>query len=98
MATVKVEISELRKNESAIQQQIRELSSLNARLESLLTRMESSWDGEASEAYMRLLRRYAQQTAKMVTVLEEYKGYVKNTADTFESMDKNSANRIRGSF
>jgi len=98
MAKVKVEVSELRNNESTLQQQITQLETLNSRLEALIVRMESSWEGEASEAYMRMMRRYAQQNAKMVKVLEEYKSYVKKAADTFESLDKSAAARIYGSF
>lgn len=98
MAKLKVEISGLRTNQANLEKQIAELESLNRRLETLLGRIESSWDGDASDSYIRVMRGYAQQAANMVEVLKEFKTYVNKTADTFETLDKTVASRIFGAF
>ena len=98
MAKFKVDITALRTDEKALDQQIQELTELNKRLETLLGRIESSWEGDASTTYLRVMRTYAAQAANMVEVLKEFKSYVNNAADTFETFDKKTASRIWGSF
>lgn len=98
MAKVKVEISALRTNQASLEKQIADLQALNTRLETLIARIESSWEGDASVSYIRVMRNYAQQAANMVQVLTEFKSYVNKTADTFETLDKNVASRIFGAF
>ena len=98
MAKVQVEITELRNNEKSIEQQIAQLESLNNRLTTLLARIESSWEGDASTAYIRTMRGYASQASNMVKVLDEFKKYVNSAASTFENLDSKSVSRINGSF
>ncbi|MBQ1931110.1 MAG: WXG100 family type VII secretion target [Lachnospiraceae bacterium] len=98
MAKLKVEISALRTNQTNLEKQIADLEALNRRLETLLARIESSWDGDASDSYIRVMRGYAQQAADMVKVLTEFKTYVNKTADTFENLDKKISSRIFGAF
>ena len=98
MAKVEVNITALKENESSLEQQITQLEALNSRLEALIGRIESSWEGDASAAYIRVMRNYAAQAANMVNVLNEFKKYVNNAADTFETLDKKAASRIKGSF
>jgi WXG100 family type VII secretion target len=98
MAKLKVEISALRTNQTNLEKQIADLEELNRRLETLLARIESSWDGDASDSYIRVMRGYAQQAADMVKVLTEFKTYVNKTADTFENLDKKISSRIFGAF
>ena len=98
MAKFKVDITALRTDEKSLDQQIQDLMELNKRLETLISRIESSWEGDASVAYVRMMRNYASQAANMVEVLKEFKSYVNNAANTFESFDKKTASRIWGSF
>ena len=98
MAKVEVNITALKENESSLEQQITQLEALNNRLESLIGRIESSWEGDASAAYIRVMRNYASQAANMVNVLNEFKKYVNNAANTFETLDKKSSSRIKSSF
>ena len=98
MAKLKIEISALRTNQTNLEKQIADLEALNSRLETLLARIESSWDGDASDSYIRVMRGYAQQAAEMVKVLTEFKSYVNKTADTFENLDKKISSRIFGAF
>ena len=98
MAKLKIEISALRANQANLEKQIADLEALNRRLETLLARIESSWDGDVSVSYIRVMRGYAQQAADMVKVLTEFKTYVNKAADTFESLDKKISSRIFGAF
>ena len=98
MAKFKVDISALRTDENSLEKQIQELQELNKRLETLLSRIESSWEGDASTAYIRMMRTYAAQAANMVEILKEFKSYVNKASNTFETFDKNTASRIWNSF
>ena len=98
MAKIRLDISELKNNEKSIEQHIAQLEALNSRLETLLARIESSWEGDASTAYIRVMRNYATQAADMVKALLEFKGYVNNATSTFETLDKSAASRINGAF
>ena len=98
MAKFKVDISALRTDERQLDKQIQELQELNKRLETLLGRIESSWEGDASTTYIRMMRNYAAQASNMEEVLKEFKSYVNTAAETFEDFDKKTASRIWGSF
>lgn len=98
MAKLTVKITDLRSNQSALEKHIADLEALNRRLETLLARIESSWEGDASDSYIRVMRTYAEQASNMVQVLTEFKTYVNKTADTFETLDKNVSSRIWGAF
>ena len=65
MAKIRVEISSLRENEKSLEKQIASSEQLSRRLESLLNRIEASWEGDASAAYIRVMRQYAAQAASM---------------------------------
>lgn len=98
MAKIKVEVTALRENEKSLEQYIASLEELNSRLETLLGRIESSWEGDSSAAYINVMRRYAAQAANMARVLTEFKSYVRSAADTFENTDKKAASRIENAF
>ncbi len=95
---VLVDIAALLGNEKSIEQYISRLEALNSRLETLLGKIEASWEGESSKAYLNLMRGYAAQAANMVTVLQEFKSYVGKAHSLFETKDKAAASRINGSF
>ncbi len=95
---VLVDIAALQGNEKSIEQYISRLEALNSRLETLLGKIEASWEGESSKAYLNLMRGYAAQAANMVTVLQEFKSYVGKAHSLFETKDKAAASRINGSF
>ena len=93
-----VKLTQLRENSSALERQIGGLTQLNARFTALLGRMEASWEGAASEAYLRLMQQYAAQAADIVLVLQEFKSYVDRAVSAFEEADNSAASRILGSF
>lgn len=98
MARIKVNLEALKGNSTQLAERIAELQGLNTRLETLINRIEASWEGQASVTYIAQMRRYAQQAKKMINVLTEYKKYVDGAVETFTNRDRTSANRIRGSF
>lgn len=98
MAKIHIEIDSLRSNSTQLEKRIADLQNLNTRLESLISRIEASWEGQASVTYISIMRGYATKTAKMVGVLLEYKKYVDSAIEKFSSVDKSAAARIRSSF
>lgn len=95
MAQIRVNPEGLRQNASAISGKISELQSLNTRLTSLISSIDSSWDGEASQVYITTMSRYAEKARSMVDVLQELKRYMEQAASRFEQKDRDGANRIR---
>lgn len=95
---IAVDITALQNNEKSIDQYIARLEALNARLETLLGRIENSWEGNASASYLQLMRGYAAQAANMVKVMGEFKTYVAKAHNLFETRDRSAASRISGSF
>lgn len=98
MAKIKVDIEALTSNSSALNSRIAELQNLNSRLEDLINRIDSSWEGQASLTYISTMRNHASKAKKMVDVLTEYKKYVDSAISKFSNVDKNAAAKIRGSF
>lgn len=99
MATIiKIEINKLQGYSSTLSQRITELQTLNTRLQTLISDIDASWDGDASEKYSLMLQGYLEKAKKMVGVLTEYKRYVDNAINKFSNLDKNSASTIIGIF
>ena len=98
MAQIRIDVEALRGNSTQIKAKIQELQNLNARLETLLARIEGSWEGQSSTTYIQIMRGYADKAAKMVEVLTEYKNYVDSTVEKFSGVDQSAATRLRGSF
>lgn len=98
MAKIRMDIEALTANAAQIDARITELQALNSRLESLISRIEASWDGVSSIAYIAIMRGHAEKAKKMIAVLTEYKKYVETAIEKFRSIDNGSASRIRNSF
>ncbi len=98
MALIEVNLEALESNSNQLKTKIDELQALNTRLENLIGRMESSWEGDASVTYINIMRSHMEKARKMMAVLQEYKNYVDKAKNEFTSVDSNSASRIRGSF
>lgn len=96
MAKIKANIDELRQNKSDIEKRIVELESLNASLDGLLSDIEGSWTGAASEQYIATMRQHKKKAEQMVHVLNEFKTYIDQAATRFEQKDKEGATKIRG--
>lgn len=98
MARIKADIDALMGNSSVLNSKIAELQSLNSRLEELINRIDSSWEGQASMTYINTMRTHAAKAKKMVAVLTEYKKYVDSAISKFSNVDKDAAAKIRRSF
>jgi WXG100 family type VII secretion target len=97
MANIKVDIAVLTKNSQQLSQQINELQLLNNRLDALLTQIDASWDGAASEKYISVMRQHMRKAESMVSVLTEFKNYMEKAASLFSNEDQSGASRIRNS-
>ena len=98
MAKIEVDIDGLLSNEKALAARTAELAALNSRVETLISRMEASWSGDASISYISNMRKYAQQAQNMKLVMEEFRSYVEKTEKTFSQLDKKLASKILNSF
>lgn len=98
MALIKADLEALLSDSKEIKQKIDELQALNARLENLIGRIESSWVGDSSTTYINIMRGHMEKAKKMSSVLQEYKNYIDRAVDEFSSVDNNAASNIRGSF
>ena len=57
MANIRIDADGLQNNISSMRAYINELDSLNARTQTLMTQIASSWEGEASTAYINIMQR-----------------------------------------
>ena len=95
MAKIKMNLEELRKCGSSIESKKEMLKNLNERFQKLISDIQSSWEGEASLAYIAMLGNYLTSAAQMIEVLNEFKLYVDNATEHFDSLDEKSAQIIR---
>lgn len=98
MAKIRMDIESLKSNSSKLSSKISELEGLNNRLESLIARIESSWDGQASETYCIKMREHLAKAKDLIKVLTAYKEYVDNAVEKFKSLDHSAGNGIKGAF
>lgn len=98
MAKIQISVEALRENSARLSAQIEELRNLNARLETLLLRIEGSWQGQASLVYIQMMRQHMARAVRMIDLLTEYKKYVDGAREQFSTLDAASASRIRNSF
>lgn len=95
MPKIKIDTEGLKNSSENIDARIAELQNLNSRLESLIARIADSWEGNASEAYINLLRSYAEHAKNMINILNEYKKYIDKTVVKFSELDRNKANIVK---
>lgn len=98
MAKIKIDVDALKANASSLDARIADMQNLNTRLESLISRIQASWEGQASITYIAKITAQAAKAKKMVEVLMEYKKYVENAVSKFSTIDNNAANKIKNSF
>ncbi len=98
MSKIRIDVEALKANSNSLSKKIAELRALNARLAALIERIRSSWEGNASVAYIVKITAQKIKAEKMVIVLSEYKKYVDAAVTKFTNTDTQSANKINGSF
>ena len=71
MANIRIDADGLQNNISSMRAYINELDSLNARTQTLMTQIASSWEGEASTAYINIMTERMQKAGQMKELLQE---------------------------
>ena len=94
MANIRIDTDGLQNNISSMRAY--ELDSLNARTQSLLAQIASSWEGEASTAYINIMTERIQKAGQMKELLQEFISYMESTRTKFVSRDQESSYSIRG--
>ena len=95
MANIRIDADGLQNNISSMRAYINELD-LNARTQSLLAQIASSWEGEASTAYINIMTERIQKAGQMKELLQEFISYMESTRTKFVSRDQESSYSIRG--
>ena len=98
MARIEINIDGLYSSANKMNKHCANLQDLNKRFKALLQRMDSSWEGEANEAYITMMNGFAEKLTVYESAVSEFKEYAKNAADQFSELDNSSAQRIRNSF
>ena len=70
MANIRIDTDGLQNNISSMRAYVNELDSLNARTQSLLAQIASSWEGEASTAYINIMTERMQKAGQMKELLQ----------------------------
>lgn len=96
MANIRIDTDGLQNNISSMRAYVNELDSLNARTQSLLAQIASSWEGEASTAYINIMTERMQKAGQMKELLQEFLSYMEDARTKFVSRDQEGASAIRG--
>lgn len=96
--SIEIKIDALRSSSNNINARIVQLDGLNARLNSLIGQIDSSWEGKASDKYVKKLRAHEKQARKMVDLLKVFKSYVDLAVNIFEDFDIKHAGAINSSW
>ncbi len=98
MGLIRIDIEMLKNNEKTMEGKIQELMQLNSSLQTLILQIGDSWEGDASAAYIQLMQRYREQAGRMESVLDEFKKYIHVAIEKTETVDRECAARLHGSF
>ena len=93
---IRIDADGLQNNISSMRAYINELDSLNARTQTLMTQIASSWEGEASTAYINIMTERIQKAGQMKELLQVFISYMESTRTKFVSRDQESSYSIRG--
>ena len=98
MGRIRVDADTLRDYVSTMNGRINEYEALTARLEALNTNIQASWQGDAKIAFAKMMETYIAQAKQLQQILAQFRGYAQTTADKFDNLDAECAQRIRSSF
>jgi len=88
----------LQQDSKELQTQINKYKELEKRIELLLARMASSWEGDACNSYMNMMTMYLSRINKMIEVLTSYKSYIDKSMTIIDEKDRMLGDLIRNSF
>lgn len=98
MSVISINTNGLTQNAGNLTKQLSELQQMNKKLETMITVIEGSWEGMASQAYVMMMQRYLARGKQMEKVLQEFARYANQAAERFRTIDRDSANKIYRSF
>lgn len=98
MSVISINTDGLLQNAGNLSSRLSDLQQMNRRLETMITTIESSWRGTASQSYVRMMRGYLGKGRQMEQVLQEFVKYANQAAERFRTIDRDSANKIYRSF
>ena len=96
MANIRIDTDGLQNNISSMRAYINELDSLNAQTRMLLSQIASSWEGDASTAYINIMTERMQKAEQMKELLQEFLSYMESAKTKFASRDQESSYLIMG--
>lgn len=98
MGRIKIDADTLRNYAGNLNGRINEYEALTARMVALNENIQASWQGDAKIAFANMMTTYIQQAQQLQQILVQFRGYAQDTADKFEALDAECAQRIRSSF
>ena len=98
MSVISINADGLKKNINNLAGEITELQHLNQKLESIVTEIGEQWKGMSSQAYLNMMHQYIKRGKQMESVLQEYMKYAGQVVERFETIDRDSANKLYHSF
>lgn len=98
MGRIKIDADMLHSYSDTIGGRISEYEALTARMEQLNQSIQASWKGDAQFAFSNMMANYIAQAKQLQQILTQFQGYAQSTAEKFENLDLECAQRIRSSF
>ena len=98
MAKIKVNVEGLQDNYKALDLRAADMQALIAKLTAILTRISSSWEGDASKAYIDMMTGYRRRAEDILKVIRSHRDYIGKAATGFSAVDARCADVIRNSF
>lgn len=98
MGRIRIDVDSLRGYAASLSGKVNEFEQLNQNMQALNDSIQSSWQGDAKNAYVAVTNGYYIKQQKMEKILIEFQRYAQETAERFEALDQTSAARIRSSF
>ena len=87
-----INVSEVRSNAETLIQCANEMDGINKRFQTLIQKINGTWDGAASQAFIALLQRQYEKNDGLDELLREYGRQLNAIAKEAEEADKKSKN------
>ena len=98
MAKIRVDVDGLQDNYQSLGLRTAEMQDLIARLNAILERIDSSWEGDASRAFIEMMRGYRLRAEGVLKVVQAHRDYIGKASAKFSAADARCADVIRNSF
>lgn len=88
MSKIDVDVGSLNETSTKLANISKELKLLRFDLQKLVGRIDDSWDGPASRAYIEKMMIYLRELSRIIEAIEQYRESVVDTANSFAELDK----------